>query len=108
MLGKVAGDEIKPAGIGYGKSATLVDDYTKMCNFEAALEATNISGEAKYILQTFRWNVLDEAFFSLFVCIAQCPYLFRHAGCAVYQNSALSLLKKYQAQKICTKCNLKP
>ena len=50
VLGKVAGDEIKPAGIGYGKSATLVDDYTKMCNFEAALEATNISGEAKYIL----------------------------------------------------------
>ena len=50
VLGKVAGDEIKPAGIGYGKSATLVDDFTKMCNFEAALEATNISGEAKYIL----------------------------------------------------------
>ena len=50
VLGKVAGDEVKPAGIGYGKSATLVDDYTKMCNFEAALEATNISGEPKYIL----------------------------------------------------------
>ena len=50
VLGKVAGDEIKPAGVGYGKVATLVDDYTKMCNFEAALEATNISGEAKYIL----------------------------------------------------------
>ena len=50
VLGKVAGDEVKPAGIGFGKSATLVDDYTKMCNFEAALEATNISGEPKYIL----------------------------------------------------------
>ena len=50
VLGKVAGDEVKPAGIGYGKVATLVDDYTKMCNFEAALEATNISGEPKYIL----------------------------------------------------------
>ena len=50
VLGKVAGDEVKPAGIGYGKSATLVDDYTKMCNFEATLEATNISGEPKYIL----------------------------------------------------------
>ena len=50
VLSKVAGDEVKPAGIGYGKSATLVDDYTKMCNFEAALEATNISGEPKYIL----------------------------------------------------------
>ena len=50
VLGKVAGDEVKPAGIGFGKSATLVDDYTKMCNFEATLEATNISGEPKYIL----------------------------------------------------------
>ena len=50
VLGKVAGDEVKPAGIGYGKSATLVDDYAKMCNFEATLEATNISGEPKYIL----------------------------------------------------------
>lgn len=50
VLGKVAGDEVKPAGIGYGKVATLVDDYAKMCNFEAGLEATNISGEAKYIL----------------------------------------------------------
>ena len=50
VLGKVAGDEVKPAGIGYGKVATLVDDYTKMCNFEATLEATNISGEPKYIL----------------------------------------------------------
>ena len=50
VLGKLAGDEVKPAGIGYGKVATLVDDYTKMCNFEAGLEATNISGEPKYIL----------------------------------------------------------
>lgn len=50
VLGKVAGDEVKPAGIGYGKSATIVDDYAKMCNFEATLEATNISGEPKYIL----------------------------------------------------------
>ena len=50
VLGKVAGDEVKPAGIGYGKVATLVDDYAKMCNFEAGLEATNISGEPKYIL----------------------------------------------------------
>ena len=50
VLGKVAGDEVKPAGIGYGKSATLVDDYAKMCNFEATLESTNISGEPKYIL----------------------------------------------------------
>ena len=49
ILGFAAGDDTKPAGIGYNKSAVPVTTYTALCDFEAGLEKKNLFGDAKYI-----------------------------------------------------------
>lgn len=49
ILGAVAGDETKPAGIGFGKEAAPVTTYQALCDFEAGLEKKNLFGNAKYI-----------------------------------------------------------
>ena len=50
ILGKVAGDDNKPAGIGYGLTSTTISTYEGICNFEASLETTNLIGAPKYIM----------------------------------------------------------
>lgn len=50
VLGKAAGTSTQPAGIGNGLTATAVTDYKGVANFEAQLEATNLSGAPRYIL----------------------------------------------------------
>jgi len=50
ILGKAAGNENKPAGVGYGLTSTTISNYEGLCDFEASLEATNLAGAPKYIM----------------------------------------------------------
>jgi HK97 family phage major capsid protein len=50
LLGNAAGTTEKPAGLFYNVSEVNVDDFAGLCQFEAAVEAQNITGEMKYIL----------------------------------------------------------
>lgn len=50
IFGNAAGTTEKPAGLLYNAVETNIDDYTDLCNFEAAVENNNVYGEMKYVL----------------------------------------------------------
>lgn len=50
ILGNVAGDSEKPAGIFYNQTPALCDTFAKVCALEATVENANIKGEMKYLL----------------------------------------------------------
>ena len=50
ILGTAAGSTTKPAGIGYGLTATEVSDFKGICGVEASLEDANLWGGYHYIV----------------------------------------------------------
>ena len=50
ILGNVAGDSEKPAGIFYNVTPATCDTFAKICNLEATIENANFTGEMKYLL----------------------------------------------------------
>lgn len=50
VLGTANKTDVKPAGIFYGAELAVVDDYTKLCEFESDIEDANVDGEFKYLL----------------------------------------------------------
>ena len=50
FLGNGAATTEKPAGIFYNVTETNVDDFAGLCQFEAAVEAQNVTGDMKYVM----------------------------------------------------------
>ena len=50
LFGEDAGDTEKPAGLFNGATIVTVDDYAKLCDFEADVEEANVYGNMKYVL----------------------------------------------------------
>ena len=50
ILGNVAGDSEKPAGIFYNVSPATCDTFAKLCALEATIENANFTGDMKYLL----------------------------------------------------------
>ena len=67
FLGKAAastaGGKNIPAGLLYGKTATAVTDFTKMCDFEATAVANNYNlGSMEYVLDPKSWAKIRSSF----------------------------------------------
>lgn len=50
LFGSAAGTTEKPAGLFYNATETNVDTFPQLCQFEAAVEAQNITGNMKYVM----------------------------------------------------------
>ena len=50
LFGNEAGSSDQPAGLFYNVTETNVDDFAGLCQFEAAVEAENVSGNMKYVM----------------------------------------------------------
>ena len=50
ILGGEDKSDVKPAGIFYNVSETIINNYKDLCKFEAGLDDANINGEKKYLM----------------------------------------------------------
>ena len=50
ILGAEDKTDVKPAGIFYNVSETIINNYKDLCKFEAGLDDANINGEKKYLM----------------------------------------------------------
>lgn len=50
IFGSAAGTSDQPAGLFYNQTATAIESYADLCNFEAGVEANNVYGNMSYVL----------------------------------------------------------